>query len=277
MPEPGREPGAITTLRLQGSEGKKKPLSQTPGASTQQLQSQIPMETAKIPTQPCPYGLLVLAGVGKKKEEKIKCIEKSHLQVYLPEETRHLWKSGVREGRARCKGPSDTQSTCEIPLPCPSTRFNPIFPGILALGEGASTVAPAAKPTLTTYTQNQAVFLFTSKAAHFPQALRHEPLGAPWDDTSPGGAQSNGQGFWGWISVPTTHSHITQAITHRKNPKIEGSVLQPGQSGAGGVGESPKALPKRTPMEQLPKINILFFFFSPPPSKLGHVKLGQHS
>lgn len=145
---------------------KKKPLSQTPGASTQQLQSQIPMETAKIPTQPCPYGLLVLAGVGKKKEEKIKCIEKSHLQVYLPEETRHLGKSGVREGRARCKGPSDTQSTCEIPLPCPSTRFNPIFPGILALGEGASTVAPAAKPTLTTYTQNQAVFLFTSKAAH---------------------------------------------------------------------------------------------------------------
>lgn len=45
---------------------EKKNQNQTPEASTQQLQSQIPMETAKIPTQPCPYGLLVLAGVGKK-------------------------------------------------------------------------------------------------------------------------------------------------------------------------------------------------------------------
>lgn len=166
---------------------KKKTTEPNPRSQHPAAPEPNPHGNCKNPHPTLPVWAACFGRGGKKKEEKIKRIEKSHLQVYLPEETRHLGKSGVGEGRARCKGPSDTQSTCEIPLPCPSTRFNPIFPGILALGEGASTVASAAKPTLTAYTQNQAVFLFASKAAHFPQALRHEPLGAPRDDTSPGG------------------------------------------------------------------------------------------
>lgn len=280
MPEPGREPGATTTLRLQGSEGKKKkknprtkPQEPAPGGS----RAKSPWKLQKSPPNPAHMGCLFWQGWGKK-EEKIKCIEKSHLQVYLPQETWHLGKSRVQEGRARCKGPGDTQSTCETPLPCPDTRFNLVFPGILALGEGANTAAPAAKPTLTAYTQNQGGSSLQS--CSFSTGFEASAPESPWRDTSPGGAQSNGQRFWGWISVPTTHFLHHPGSNLEKETKIEGSVLQPGQSRAEEMGESPKTLPKRTPMKQLPKINILspfFFFLSPPPSKLGHVKLGQHS
>lgn len=212
MPEPGREPGATTTLRLQGSEGKKKknprtkPQEPAPGGS----RAKSPWKLQKSPPNPAHMGCLFWQGWGKK-EEKIKCIEKSHLQVYLPQETWHLGKSRVQEGQARCKGPGDTQSTCETPLPCPDTRFNLVFPGILALGEGANTAAPAAKPTLTAYTQNQGGSSLQS--CSFSTGFEASAPASPWRDTSPGGlrAMDNDSGA-GSVSPPLI-SCITQAVT----------------------------------------------------------------
>lgn len=93
----------------------KKTIPPTPGASTQQLQRQIPMETAKKPTQPWPIWTACFgSGGGKKNKNKYR---RAICRFIYQRKLGTFGRSRVLEGQARCKGPDSTQSTCKIPLP----------------------------------------------------------------------------------------------------------------------------------------------------------------
>lgn len=67
MPEPGREPGAITTLRLQGSEGKKKNTEPNPRSQHPAAPEPNPHGNCKNPHPTLPVWAACFGRGGKKK------------------------------------------------------------------------------------------------------------------------------------------------------------------------------------------------------------------
>lgn len=114
-----------------------------------------PWKLQKNPPNPGPYGLLVLAVVG---EKKIKInIEEPFAGLFTKGNSAPLEEAGCWRDKRGAKVPTAPRALAKSR----SQRcFNPISPGISALGEGAKILAPPAKPAPTPYAQELGVGYF---------------------------------------------------------------------------------------------------------------------